>query len=115
MATMFLDDLLKLYRPGSYDWSWGAECLDIEEKFPDEVDSLLQSIRVEGIKNPVLLGGDGRIWDGHKRIYCAAILELEEVPVQHATELASEAAQTLLAQSRGPKNKDGEGRSAELT
>src|SRR5690606_22968569 len=47
---------------------------------------LLTRIREEGIREPILLGTDGRVWDGHHRITVAMHLGLESVPVEFAGE-----------------------------
>src|SRR5690606_24415273 len=47
---------------------------------------LLTRIREEGIREPILLGTDGRVWDGHHRITVAMHLGLESVPVEFASE-----------------------------
>jgi hypothetical protein len=41
---------------------------------------LIADIAVNGIREPILLGDDGRVWDGHHRLYAAMVLGLEEVP-----------------------------------
>jgi ParB-like chromosome segregation protein Spo0J len=41
------------------------------------------SIEKTGIREPILLGNDGRVWDGHHRITAAHQLGIEEVPIKH--------------------------------
>lgn len=80
---MRLDDLLTRWRPGSqndewdwddeYDWCWGHHQAAMAD--------LVADIARNGIREPVLLGDDGRVWDGHHRIAAAIHLFLTEVPV----------------------------------
>lgn len=43
---------------------------------------LIEAIRAEGIREPILLGNDGRVWDGHHRITVARHLGIRDVPVE---------------------------------
>jgi ParB-like chromosome segregation protein Spo0J len=46
--------------------------------------SLVADISANGVREPILLGDDGRVWDGHHRICAAIELNLTELPVaQH--------------------------------
>ena len=71
-----LAQILTFWRPGSRgdDWTWADEYADLIH------DPVTAAIRVrvenEGINfvdhlAPVLLGSDGRVWDGHHRIVIA--------------------------------------------
>lgn len=68
-----LDDILNNYRPGSHDWDWHREFTDLVTRDFQAIHELSLSIKEHGIQNPLLLGDDKRVWDGHHRI-CAAIL-----------------------------------------
>lgn len=72
-----ISHILTFWRPGSQgdDWTWADEYEALHD------DSVTEAIRErvfdEGIDfidhlAPVLLGNDGRVWDGHHRI-CIAI------------------------------------------
>lgn len=67
----------KGWRPGSYDppWSWEDEENEIGD---DETMRKLypEVVALGYISEPVLLGDDGRVWDGHHRIIIAARLGL---------------------------------------
>ena len=70
-----LAQIVAFWRPGSADWSWAEECSDLR----DDPVTIAVRTRVdrEGIgfadhHSPVLLGTDGRVWDGHHRI-CIAL------------------------------------------
>lgn len=79
-----LDHLLGVYRVGSGGWSWYKEY----DKLIRQTDTqkLLARIRNEGIREPILLGTDGRVWDGHHRIVIAMHLGMDSVPVEFAGE-----------------------------
>lgn len=81
---MNLKRLMKNYRPGSYDppWGWRDEASDL---LPRLESALIKDIAKNGILTPVLLGDDGRVWDGHHRIVIALSLGLSSVPVEFAT------------------------------
>lgn len=79
---------------GSRDWTWEEEWADLDRRHAATgyLDTLEQQIRENGITMPVLIGSDGRLWDGHHRICIAYRLGLTEVPVEivePATESAS--------------------------
>lgn len=93
-------DILKGWRPGSYDtnamgqqWGWTNEAYDIAVRecaccgnSGHYMDQMLASMRSEGEfwdhgENPITLGDDGRVWDGHHRILAAARLMWPDLPV----------------------------------
>lgn len=78
------DHLIGVYSVGSGDWPWIEEYENLIDQ-PD-TQKLLERIRVEGIREPILLGTDGRVWDGHHRIIIAMHLGLDSVPVEFAGE-----------------------------
>jgi hypothetical protein len=43
---------------------------------------VLNSVLAEGFREPIVLGPDGRLWDGHHRLAVALALDLE-VPVTY--------------------------------
>lgn len=84
MATEFmpLDDVLANYRDGDehgwqeeFDWLWARE--------PGYMDRLATSIQEMGMREPILLGNDGRVWDGHHRLAIAQAIGYTPVPVRH--------------------------------
>lgn len=65
-------EIMKQYRPGSGHWSWSVEYADISRNWrPGVDDDLLASIGRDGVLEPVLLGDDYRVWEGHHRIIFA--------------------------------------------
>lgn len=79
-----LDHLLGVYAVGSGDWPWEEECNKLKNS--SGMLALIYSIRAEGIREPILLGSDGRVWDGHHRIVAATLLGIHEVPVMFSGE-----------------------------
>lgn len=101
-----LTDLLLRYRPGSQDppWSWADEVIDLHSHPCPTTEARAQGIEVDpcddphpgcyqrrleaylrdvgAIEQPVCLGGDGRVWDGHHRIVAAIRLGFNEIPVE---------------------------------
>lgn len=77
-----LDHLLGVYSVGSGDWSWQDEYRKLIDR--PVTQQLLAGVRECGIKEPILLGTDGRVWDGHHRITVAMHLGIDSVPVEFA-------------------------------
>jgi hypothetical protein len=79
---MDLEVLMSKWAVGSADWTWDEELAELEEgRGVTGMDMLRTSIQETGMKNPILLGNDGRVWDGHHRIAAARSLGIREVPV----------------------------------
>ena len=78
MATA---DVVEHWEPGSFDqpWSWDDEQREVAGH--EWTPQVRASIEADGIVEPVLLGDDGRVWDGHHRVCIALELGLERVPV----------------------------------
>lgn len=82
---MSLEHLTSNWRPGSHDWSWEDEYRDL---ISDPVTAAVRRrVDVEGIGfqdhiAPILLGNDGRVWDGHHRIVIAMEREIEKLNVE---------------------------------
>lgn len=74
LVRMSLDEILTSWRPGSHEWTWGTEYADLID---DPVTTAVRKrVDAEGIGfmdhlAPILLGSDGRVWDGHHRIVIA--------------------------------------------
>lgn len=71
-------------RCGSQDWTWDEEWADLDQRHAETgyLDRLEQQIRANGITMPVLIGSDGRLWDGHHRLRIAVRLGIGYVPVE---------------------------------
>lgn len=85
MRVMSLYHLMENWRPGSEDepWNWENEYNTLLYS-PDHyarTNHLIKEIQENGIYDPVLLGHDGRVWDGHHRIVVACLLGYTHIPV----------------------------------
>lgn len=69
---------------GSRDWTWEEEWADLDRRHAETgyLAKLEQQIRENGITMPVLIGSDGRLWDGHHRLRIAVRLGIDYVPVE---------------------------------
>lgn len=63
-----INELLRTFVPGSADWSWEEEFQDLETRDSELLREIEDSIRRYGQIEPIELGNDGRVWDGHHRI-----------------------------------------------
>jgi len=75
------DYIMNNWRPGSHDWDWEDERLDLLTRDWVRTGKLRDTIRERGFgfadaTSPIKLGNDGRIWNGHHRL----ILGLEFRP-----------------------------------
>lgn len=69
-----LAQIVTFWRPGSADWTWADEYADlindvVTQRIGDRIDA--EGIGFVDHITPVLLGSDGRVWDGHHRIVLA--------------------------------------------
>lgn len=80
---VLLRRLLDSYGPGSRGsvWTWNDELRWVLTHHARKQRRLERSIWRHGIEEPVLLGDDGRVWDGHHRVVAAIRLGLTHVPV----------------------------------
>lgn len=84
-AQMRLSDLLRDYADGD-GIGWMAEFDWLDDNHGSRLDMLTTSVQETGIREPILLGDDGRVWDGHHRIAVARRLGMDVVPVRLAGE-----------------------------
>lgn len=86
-SWMATKEVMKRWRPGSYDspgWNWSKEWRDVQKKTGSgDLRRLIESISAHGVTTPVLLGDDGRVWDGHHRICIAHQLGVTRLPVRY--------------------------------
>jgi ParB-like chromosome segregation protein Spo0J len=47
------------------------------------IAALITDIAANGVKEPLLLGDDGRVWDGHHRLFVARCLGIETLLVEY--------------------------------
>ena len=79
-----VDYILDNFTPGDEDRTWDTEFKAILNFNPPHVGKLWTDIEENGMRVPVLLGDDGRVWNGHHRLLIARLLDMQEVPVVHA-------------------------------
>lgn len=84
VTVMPLAAVLAHWRSGWFDLTWRESVDAIWTKEPVQMASLGGSIEAVGIQKPIVLGTDGRVWDGHHRLAVACRLGLREVPVEFA-------------------------------
>jgi hypothetical protein len=79
-----LKRVLTEVRCGSKDWPWEDEWADLARRHAATgyLDRLAEKISENGITMPVLIGSDGRLWDGHHRLCIAVRLGIGYVPVE---------------------------------
>jgi hypothetical protein len=79
-----LNRILTEVRCGSQDWPWEEEWADLDRRHAETgyLVTLEQQIRENGITMPVLIGSDGRLWDGHHRLRIAVRVGIPYVPVE---------------------------------
>ncbi len=80
-----LDALLSVVRDGD-EIGWDVEFNELWQTHADRLHMLASSIQETGIRVPILIGTDGRVWDGHHRLAVARKLGLSEVPIEWAGE-----------------------------
>lgn len=81
MREIPLDALLAVFTPGE-ETTWEDEWRVIETVDSDYTLLLMSDIQRNGIQKPILLGNDGRVWDGHHRLWCAYALSMPTVPAE---------------------------------
>ena len=87
--SMSLSRILTEYEPGD-GGTWLREFAWMALRSSHKLPGLALSIAEIGISTPILLGDDGRVWDGHHRILVATDMGMESVPVVHAQEVRDE-------------------------
>lgn len=98
MVSMPLDQILRLWRPGSHDtadgpeganleWTWSHEAHDLLTRDRERTAAIADRVLAEGIDYAnaygaeITLGSDGRVWDGHHRLVVARAMGIERLTV----------------------------------
>lgn len=80
-----LSSLLVVFQPGDYpERSWSEEFEWLWKNDAHRMKSIKRQVKEHGLDSfddPILLGSDGRVWDGHHRLAVAMKLGIKEVPV----------------------------------
>lgn len=74
-----LEDILATYRDGD-EGGWDNEFQWLLDNHAEKIADLLRDVRENGFKHPIILGTDGRVWDGHHRLLVARILNVKDIP-----------------------------------
>jgi hypothetical protein len=74
-----LKDIFATIEPGDNDWSWRSQFLWLEKNRAAQLCDLTWSMFRQGQKEPILIGDDERLWDGHHRLYVAYGLGWDEI------------------------------------
>lgn len=82
-----LAQIITFWRPGSHEWSWADEYADLMGRHAYTTDRIRDRVKEEGAgfidhAAPVMLGNDGRVWDGHHRICIAIEQGIPELAVE---------------------------------
>lgn len=90
LTRLPVDRIITDWRPGSHDWTWDEEYRDLTVDNP-VTDAIRRRVDTEGIGfqddiAPVMLGSDGRVWDGHHRICIAIERDITHLDVEIVTE-----------------------------
>ena len=76
-------DILSDYRDGD-EHGWDVEFEWLDTHHSERLYRLAEDVAANGIRTPITLGHDGRVWDGHHRLYVAQNLGIDSLPVVHA-------------------------------
>lgn len=80
---MSRETLIAEFRDGD-EHGWDTEFEYLETHHAEKIEALVESVKRHGILEPVLLGNDGRVWDGHHRITAAWLAGVTMIPVVRA-------------------------------
>ncbi len=76
------DSVMAAVTPGDQH-TWATELRRLWTEHRDQLLALMDRVLAEGFLEPIVLGFDGRLWDGHHRLAVAKALGIL-VPVTHA-------------------------------
>lgn len=81
---MTLAELLTKYRDGD-NIGWPAAFAWVRTHHASKIAEITLSLAKGGFEHPILLGDDGRVWDGHHRLAVADAIGIRAVPIEHMT------------------------------
>lgn len=81
-TELYAHEVMAMVKPGD-ETSWQDELELMWTRHRLDTQRLLLSVIAEGIREPITIGNDGRLWDGHHRVAVAAALGIK-LPVQYA-------------------------------
>lgn len=74
--------ILANYKDGD-ERGWDVEFKYLDEWHAVKLWELTVDVAHNGMIEPIELGYDGRVWNGHHRLRVATVLNMEFVPVHH--------------------------------
>lgn len=80
-----LRSFLEVIRDGD-ERGWNEEYAFLWGNHRERMEDLGRAVISEGILEPILVGSDGRVWDGHHRVGVAIALGLETIPITFSGE-----------------------------
>lgn len=87
-----VDYIMMRYKPGEDSRTWKEELLWMENNQAYQLLRLARYASEYGLPSPederITLGSDGRVWDGHHRLYVATVLGIKEVEVDEWREIS---------------------------
>jgi disulfide oxidoreductase YuzD len=86
MKVALLQDVLDNY-PDKSNREWDVVFRALRVEDDEKFDNLATSIQEDGIREPIILGEDGYVWDGRSRLCVADMLAMEKVPVEFSENL----------------------------
>lgn len=75
VLTMTAAQVMDMVKPGS-GLTWTHELQELWTEDRHDTLLLLQHVVGEGISEPIIIGPDGRLWDGHHRLAVALALHI---------------------------------------
>lgn len=104
LVSTSLARIVTFWRPGSADWTWADEYHnlirdEVTQRIRERVDS--EGIDFADSFAPILLGSDGRVWDGHHRIVLALERGVTHLMCEYAAKVEPRASNAAFAQVSG--------------
>jgi ParB-like chromosome segregation protein Spo0J len=98
---MTLRRFLREIAPGSFDppYSWDDEADHLWANEPERMSRLVDDIARNGQARPVMVGDDGRLWDGHHRVTALRHLGRTYLTIIHWGDLTDDEQAEHLVQS----------------
>lgn len=96
--TVRLSDFLAQVRPNHHDldYTWATEAQRLWLEEPDYMCGLVRHLADGGEYEPVTIGDDGKLWDGHHRVVALMALGERFIRVQRYEDLDDEAQMASL-------------------
>lgn len=83
VQTVNLTEFMRSVRDGD-ERGWDAEFAWLRDNHAARLRGLFMSVLQHGIREPLLVGDDDRLWDGHHRFYVAHALGFTHIRVKNA-------------------------------